>query len=85
MQRIRVTIDTEPTIEGDDDPKVHMLLTCGVEVTMEQHLELLASPKKCNLLGVDNAFERMVYEHQHEWFDWPPIPEIDPNDEMYIQ
>lgn len=59
----------------------HLLLTCGVEVTMKQHLDLLASPKKCNILGVDNTYERMVYENQREWWGFPELPDIDPNEE----
>lgn len=67
-----------------DEPERHYLLTAGIEVTMEQHLELLASPKKCNVLGVDNTNERLVYGHQHEWYDWPEMPEIDPNEEEWM-
>lgn len=83
MQRIRVTADNEPTIEDDNDPPVHMLFTCGIEVTLAQHLELLASPRKCNLLGVDNTNERIVYEHRHGWYGWPEIPPINPEEEEY--
>ena len=66
-----------------EEPKRHPMLTSSIEVTMEQHLELLASPRKCNKMGVDNTHERLVYGHQHEWYDWPPMPEIDPNEEDY--
>lgn len=64
--------------------ETHFLLTAGIEVTIEQHLDLLASPKKCDKLGVDNTHERLVYGHQHEWFGWPLMPDIDPNEEMYV-
>jgi len=62
--------------------EMHFLFTCGVEVTLEQHLELLASPKKCDLLGVDNTNERLVYEARREWFGWPETPPINPDEEF---
>ena len=63
----------------------HMLLTCGVEVTLEEHLSLLASPKKCYALGVDNTLERSVYAVQHDWYGWPEMPDIDPDEEIWQQ
>jgi hypothetical protein len=66
----------------EEEPR-HYLLTAGIEVTMRQHLDLLASPKKCNILGIDNTYERTVYGHQHEWYNWPPLPEIDPKEEEW--
>lgn len=81
MKTIRPTLAGDPLIEGPE-PNTHMLLTCGIEVTVEQHLELLESPKKCDLLGLDNTYERLVYGQRHEWFGWPEMPEIDPNEEI---
>ena len=66
------------------EPSRHHLLTSSIEVTMDQHLALLTSPKKCNALGVDNTYERLIYGHRHEWYGWPEMPEIDPNEEEYI-
>jgi len=63
----------------------HMLFTCGIEVTMQQHLELLASPKKCDKLGVDCTNERQVYEARREWYGWPEMPPIDPEEEIQNQ
>ncbi len=80
MKKIRVAPDPEPMVEGEE-PSMHTLFTCGVEVTMDQHLELLASPRKCNLLGVDNTNERIIYEHRREWFGWPEMPPINPDEE----
>lgn len=62
--------------------ETHFLFTCGVEVTLEQHLELLASPKKCDKLGVDNTSERLVYDSRREWFGWPEMPPINPDEEF---
>ena len=64
-----------------DEPERHFLFTSGIEVTLDEHLELLASPKKCNLLGIDNTEERLVYSHRHEWYGWPSLPEINPGEE----
>lgn len=80
MQKFYVPLDPEPMVEGEE-PNTHMLFTCGVEVTLEQHLALLSSPKACNLLGVDNTDERTIYEHRHEWYGWPELPPINPDEE----
>jgi len=81
MQKIRPTMTNETFNEGDEPLPIHMLFTCGIEVTVEQHLELLASPRKCNLLGIDNTNERLVYGHKHEWYGWPEMPPINPEEE----
>lgn len=80
MKTYRATLSNEWE-ENDDDEKRHYLFTAGIEVTIAQHLELLESPRKCNLLGVDNTNERQVYGHKHEWYGWPEMPAIDPNEE----
>ena len=47
-----------------------------IDVTMEEHLEILKSPKKCEELGVDFMYERMIYDHQRKYNNFPPLPEI---------
>lgn len=70
----------DPTLDLHEK---HYLFTSAIEVTIEEHLELLASPKKCDKLGLDNTYEREVYSHRHEWYGWPPCPPIDPDEELY--
>lgn len=80
-------VNKRPSHQIKENPmnaETHMLFTCGIEVTLKQHLELLASPRKSNLLGIDNTEERLIYEHRHEWYGWPPIPPIDPSEEEII-
>lgn len=82
MRTYRVGPDSEPMVEGEE-PNTHFMFTVGVEVTLEQHLELLASPKACNLLGADNTNERIIYKHRREWYGWPEAPPINPGEEEF--
>lgn len=84
MKTYVATLNSEWDESDDDEEPRHMLFTCGIEVTIKQHLELLQSPKKCNLLGVDNTQERLIYGHKYEWYGFPEMPPIDPNEEEYV-
>lgn len=84
MKTYRATLSNEWDENDDDEEPRHMLLTCGISVTISEHLALLASPRKCNVMGVDNTYERLVYGHKHEWYGWPEMPEIDPSEEEFV-
>jgi len=75
-------VDNDVPNVDEDDVERHLLFTCGIAVTLDEHLALLQSPKKCDLLGIDNTYEREVYGHRHEWYGWPELPPIDPNEEV---
>jgi hypothetical protein len=65
-----------------NQPEMITLDPTSMEVTKEEYLELIVSPKKCMALGIDNTYERRVYTERRQWQDWPPLPPIDPNEEI---
>lgn len=76
---------TTPTPLADgQEPLPVRLFPINIDVTLEQHLDLLKSPKKCLALGIDITFERMMYEHRRAFNDMPPLPDIDPNEEIDV-
>lgn len=70
--------DGQPPIRYPLDP-------IALDVTMEEHLELLRSPKKCLALGIDITNERLIYEEKRQWNGFPPLPDIDPREEVDVQ
>jgi hypothetical protein len=70
-----------PLADGQDPPR-YPLDPISIDVTMQEHLELLKSPRKCLALGIDITYERMVYEERRQWNGFPPLPDIDPNEEI---
>lgn len=71
------------TFPKDDGSPKHTMLTRDIEVTMDQHQFYLSSPRMCLNAGIDNYEERTVYINQHEWYGWPPCPDIDPDEETW--
>jgi hypothetical protein len=76
---------TEPTpLSPGQEPIRYPLDPVSIDVTMEEHLDLLRSPKKCLALGIDITYERMIYEHRRQWNGFPPLPDIDPREEVDV-
>lgn len=65
-----------------NDEKRYTLEPMCLDVTLGEHLELLKSPKKCLAIGLDVTTERARYQTIHEWYGWPPLPPIDPSEEI---
>jgi len=77
---------TAPTPQAPGQPPVRYPLDpVSIDVTLEEHLELLKSPRKCLALGIDITYERMIYEHRRQWNGFPPLPDIDPREEVDVQ
>lgn len=72
-----------PLSEVQGEPR-YPLDPVSIDVTMAEHIELLKSPKKCLRLGIDITYERMIYEHRRQYNGFPPLPDIDPNEEIDI-
>lgn len=76
---------TTPTpLAADQGPHRYPLDPVSIDVTLEEHLELLKSPKKCLALGIDLMTERLIYAEKRQWNSFPPLPDIDPNEEIDV-
>ncbi len=77
---------TTPTPQAPGhEPIRYPLDPISIDVTLEEHLDLLRSPKKCLALGIDITEERAKYDGVQEWHGWPPLPDIDPQEEVDVQ
>lgn len=77
---------TAPTPQAPGQPPIrHPLDPVNIDVTLEEHLDLLRSPKKCLALGIDITEERAKYDSVQAWHGWPPLPDIDPSEEIDVQ
>lgn len=79
----RATIGNGWEEEGEYE-KTHTLYPWGIDVTIEEHLQFLSSPKKCHSYGVDNTYLRLEYVQKREGEGWPEMPEIDPAEEVEL-